>query len=619
MPIANNLKPKTVSEDDIRIMPNMVRWFDPDVLFKILKPVLISGIFGDYADRRLMQAALDKQSREEQYKSSDIRDRLKKDDNGKLWVDFIADTGDGFASTYTVAWLQSQPELSLGGVRTQRGELLLLGGDQVYPDATYFNYMNRFKKVFEWAYPDSGEADDAKHPPVFAIPGNHDWYDGLKYFLAFFCSVKPWKLGNWRAIQRRSYFATQVTDSVWVWGTDIQLSEDVDSPQAEYFREIAKRMPVGSTIVLMTAVPGWYAPTERGFNCLGYVEKIAHKAERGLRVPLVLSGDVHHYARYECKEVGTQFITCGGGGAFLHATNTLPKETKGSWGDKKGKVRKISLAEIIEGDSKREACYPSRVESHALLRGLYKSPLQNWKFGGILGVLYALAGLTSLMWSEIDSLRSALSNPVWLGWCALMVLIFTGYADRGDWSYSGRSLIASRNDGDSRVAKWLRARKHWILGGAHGIAHVTAITLISQFAFELLSTDFKIQFWSWGFNSLFLPAVVILGGLAAGIIFAIYLYICCRFLGVHANDALSAQSLDKFRGFLRLAISDDKIIVYPVGVDDVLQKRQWKPNTDVVGSKVVPTVDISSRLIEPAISVPISRVQLNDAAGQPVV
>ena len=194
MQVAPSSKQKIVTADDIRIMPNMVSWFDPGVLFKILKPVVVSGVFGDYADRRLMQAALDQRSYEDHFEACDIRNRLSKDQEDQLWVDFVADTGDGFASTYTVAWLQSQPTLTIDGKETQRGALLLLGGDQVYPDATYPNYMNRFRKVFDWAFPDSGEPDDSKHPPVFAIPGNHDWYDGLKYFLAFFARRS---LGNW--------------------------------------------------------------------------------------------------------------------------------------------------------------------------------------------------------------------------------------------------------------------------------------------------------------------------------------------------------------------------------------------------------------------------------------
>jgi hypothetical protein len=70
--------------------------------------------------------------------------------------------------------------------------------------------------------------------PVLAIPGNHDWYDGLVLFLAFFCKEKPWHLGEWRSYQRRSYFAIRITESWWLWATDIQLADDMDQPQAEF-------------------------------------------------------------------------------------------------------------------------------------------------------------------------------------------------------------------------------------------------------------------------------------------------------------------------------------------------------------------------------------------------
>ena len=51
----------------------------------------------------------------------------------ELWFDFMADTGDGGNSTYTVARLLSQPQLKLvveGHQKSlQRGNLLMIGGD----------------------------------------------------------------------------------------------------------------------------------------------------------------------------------------------------------------------------------------------------------------------------------------------------------------------------------------------------------------------------------------------------------------------------------------------------------------------------------------------------------
>ena len=39
--------------------PRMAHWFNPVLLFKLLVNVILSSIFGSYADRRLVIAALD--------------------------------------------------------------------------------------------------------------------------------------------------------------------------------------------------------------------------------------------------------------------------------------------------------------------------------------------------------------------------------------------------------------------------------------------------------------------------------------------------------------------------------------------------------------------------------
>jgi len=44
---------------DYRTYPRMVRWFNPILLIKLLNNVVTSAMFGQYADRRLMIAALD--------------------------------------------------------------------------------------------------------------------------------------------------------------------------------------------------------------------------------------------------------------------------------------------------------------------------------------------------------------------------------------------------------------------------------------------------------------------------------------------------------------------------------------------------------------------------------
>lgn len=90
-------------------------------------------IFGDgigYIQSSDFQAAMSK-----------VEDAAKKDDlfydqfseQDELWFDFMADTGDGGNSSYSVARLLAQPAIRIRGndsvVTLPRGNLLLIGGD----------------------------------------------------------------------------------------------------------------------------------------------------------------------------------------------------------------------------------------------------------------------------------------------------------------------------------------------------------------------------------------------------------------------------------------------------------------------------------------------------------
>ena len=93
-------------------------------------------------DRRSLQRAI--HSSDDDY----IFDHLASRD--EVWLDFVADCGDGFDSSYQVARLLAQPDLEVecsamrrkGGKRDQkriekrvfpRGDVLIVGGDLAYP------------------------------------------------------------------------------------------------------------------------------------------------------------------------------------------------------------------------------------------------------------------------------------------------------------------------------------------------------------------------------------------------------------------------------------------------------------------------------------------------------
>lgn len=231
-----------VTEEDLALYPPMVSWFDPRLLFRLLRPVIISQIFGEYADRRLIHAALNAETDVELPARADLRPEHPE---APVWIDYVSDLGDGFDATYAIACLIAQPRLEVDGQVLPRGSLVVMGGDEVYPYATTRDYVLRMRHPYGLALP--FDQQDSHPPMMLAIPGNHDWYDGLARFLAIFCRKDSTVIGGWRTRQRRSYFAARLSENWWLWGIDIALIEDMDQPQADYFRTMADQLGVQSS------------------------------------------------------------------------------------------------------------------------------------------------------------------------------------------------------------------------------------------------------------------------------------------------------------------------------------------------------------------------------------
>ena len=70
-------------------------------------------------------------------------------------------------------------------------------------------------------------------PTCFAIPGNHDWIDGLETFQRHI-QHRGW-LGGWLLPQENSYFALHLPQGWWVFGLDLALLDDIDLCQCRYF------------------------------------------------------------------------------------------------------------------------------------------------------------------------------------------------------------------------------------------------------------------------------------------------------------------------------------------------------------------------------------------------
>ena len=430
-----------------------VRWFNPGMLLETAKFVVLSSVFGSYADKREVQA-------------SSATPRFHDHSAGtETWVDYVSDIGDGFDATYSVAYLLAQPKLDVApadeeqgpALPTTRGSVLVMGGDQVYPTASAQAYEERTKGPYNAALP---HADDP--PSLFAVPGNHDWYDGLTSFLRFFCQG-GW-VGGWKTEQRRSYFAVKLPQQWWLLGIDIQFDTYIDAPQIEYFRAVAEEIGDGDGIVLCTAKPSWVEggrPDSKAYATLDYFVSVVLGKDPD-QVRLMLAGDAHHYARYTEIDGERALITCGGGGAYLSATERddepleLPPATLHA-----------DRVDATPGARFRwQAAYPDPDESRRLAaRVLDRLPRRNPGFVGLMVLAQALlayvfvssmrrspggGGSLAVTWERIDpgwSFLSALRQPLML--LAAVVAVW------------GATAFYRRGKASGRVG-----------GAAHGLAHL---------------------------------------------------------------------------------------------------------------------------------------------------
>jgi hypothetical protein len=536
----------------------MVDWYDPKQLAATGVKTVVSTVFGNFADRREMQAALDPGKGFYDYS-----------DRSDLWLDFISDLGDGFNPTYTVARLLAKDHLDVGDIKTKRGNILIMGGDEVYPTPEMDEYRNRLQGPYHAAFPK--DKNDPDPPALFVIPGNHDWYDGLTNFLKIFCQERS--LGNWRTKQSRSYFALKLPNNYWLIGIDIQLNADIDVPQLNYFQNLAeKELKAEDKIILATAEPAWvyesFDETNNSNKRLKFfINRILkgetedkddprcyyHGKNKDIEITTILTGDLHHYSRY-VEKVGPnqtrQLITSGGGGAFMHTTHSLKEKIKPSEGF----------------DATFKKAFPSKNESLSLNNQNLLFFIHGPWMVLILGLVHALSFYFMLIsgiqtggqdisdsetiGSGLDLFRIAILTPTVI----LLNLIFC----------VGIYMFTDVKSGNNKTA-------NRITGAIHGIAHI----MIFYFCIYYLPQFNLANLSGVPFQGLILFVEMwVVGGLLSGFIFGIYLWFSSRFLDNHITEASSSFKGEDFKNFIRIHISSKGITIYPFGIKTVV--KNWK-------------------------------------------
>ncbi|KAJ0980805.1 hypothetical protein J5N97_009060 [Dioscorea zingiberensis] len=466
---------------------DMVPWYSGTSadLFKTVFDLLVSvTLFVGRFDMRMMQAAMNEV--QDESKDGDLLyDHFSNKDG--LWFDFMADTGDGGNSSYTIARLLAQPSIKVksGGSRRTlpRGDLLLIGGDLAYPNPSEFTYERRLFCPFEYAlqppswYKVEHIAVDKPElpfgisglkqydgPQCFIIPGNHDWFDGLHTFMRYICH-KSW-LGGWFLPQKKSYFALQLPKGWWIFGLDQALHGDIDVYQFKFFAKLCQsKVGENDSVIIMTHEPNWlldwYWNDVSGKN----VSHLICEYLKG-RCKLRLAGDLHHYMRHSFvpsdKPVHVQHLLVNGcGGAFLHPTHVFKNFNK------------------FYGTSyESKAAYPSYDDSSRIALGnILKFRKKNWQFDIIGGVIYFV--LVFSMLPQCNLFR-ILHEDSWSGrfvsffrtmWGAFIYMFESSYVSLvGTLTLIMASIFF--------VPPKLSRKKRIIIGVLHVFAHLTAAIIL---------------------------------------------------------------------------------------------------------------------------------------------
>lgn len=611
------------NDQSLITLPYMVRWFSPTLLANAAVRAAVSPVFGTFADTRSTHAnvdGFDKHQLEHVARRYDLSEAGIADPLGVVWVDYIADTGDGFDSTYAMASLVAAERLTVsraGGKETHTlpyGRVLIMGGDQVYPYPSRDEYRTRFVYPFEMAF-----SDLSLPRKTFVIPGNHDWYDGLNSFDYLFCQARygdfaKSQIGSLEIAQHRSYFAVRLPYNWWIWGADIQFSDYLDAGQVRYFQTVAELMRPRDgepehKVILATAAPGWQYEEAEGRAANSNIRALAAIIEgTGAKVCTVLSGDTHHYCRYYSKDLGLNLITAGGGGAFLHPTHQLYDDVRWRW---QGEDHRFTLycRQAVDGVRRKyePACYPSRGQSYWIAWGNALFPLWNYTFATLLGTFY---WLMTWMYSQTPIVgREKCVTDGNVNWAPLVehILVYHRQTCGLQGETTGQRIsdlvaisfnaaitqfllgifalgllvsLVMYADHSKRWKKFFMGFFHWL---AHVVAMVALYIVVNQYGYwqwfsewtRLAFSGLLGQNYTIIRTIMYMVQMIFGGGLVAGFVWGTYLFVTCAFMRRHTNDGFSSMRIPDYKNFLRMKIEPDRLTIYPIGLTRSPTRLEW--------------------------------------------
>jgi Calcineurin-like phosphoesterase len=281
----------------------------------------------------------------------------------------LGDPGEQDASQYVVvpALLEHVDDV----------DFMMICSDVIYPTGDINDYADGFYIPYgevpapPYDLPQLAKLDRLRRLPVYALPGNHDWYDGLTGFMWHFCGAEaldPMVYGPsggsllewparllWRRPSRRMrrlhledkrshraaigqpweprqpgpYFVVDTGHVVLVC-IDTGIDGTIDRQQGEWLVKVSsgpkpKLLLTGKPLLVnrkddpceIVGGPVHAGDDRKAFD--NVYEVVTHKPYRYVAT---IGGDIHNFQHYTRE--GIQYIVSGGGGAYMKATHTIP-------------------------------------------------------------------------------------------------------------------------------------------------------------------------------------------------------------------------------------------------------------------------------------------------------
>jgi Calcineurin-like phosphoesterase len=233
----------------------------------------------------------------------------------------VGDTGEGDSSQMVVV-----DKFLKEGADT---EFSVIASDVIYPAGRSYEYREKFYVPYRHYKKD-----------IYAVPGNHDWYDELVGFMVHFCdnthhyedtqsrTVNEEKLKMLRAIRHNQYYQPNMyfymdTRYVRLVFIDTGIKGEIGESQREWLQKVSDDSKAKPKI-LISGKPifanGKFDEKLRDVNDI--VNRYNYR--------LVIGGDTHNYQKYRIPipaNGGQKYcwhLVSGGGGAYLSRTHKIP-------------------------------------------------------------------------------------------------------------------------------------------------------------------------------------------------------------------------------------------------------------------------------------------------------